>query len=116
MSEKLSRLKELIGEIADLRRAAAVLSWDQQVNMPPMGGAARGQQLATLGKIAQEKLTTDEIGKLLDDLKQEFSGADIDNEDAAMVRVTAREYDKAVRVPSEFVVEQAIAGTKGFQA
>lgn len=116
MSEKLGRLKELLGEVSDLGRAASVLSWDQQVNMPPAGGEARGQQLATLSKIIQEKFTSDEVGKLLDDLKQEFAGADADNDDAALVRVASRDYDKAKRVPPEFVAEQAVAATQGFQA
>ena len=49
MSEKLDQLKEILGEVSDLSHAAAVLEWDQQVNMPPEGGDARGQQLATLG-------------------------------------------------------------------
>ena len=114
MSEKLSKLKELLGEVSDLNKAASVLSWDQQVNMPPGGSEGRGQQLATLGKIAQEKFTADEIGKLLDDLKQEY--ADGDSDDAAMIRVAARNYDKAVRVPAEFVAEQAIVSTKAFEA
>src|SRR5215204_1940924 len=116
MSEKLNRLKELLGEVSDLGRASSVLSWDQQVNMPPGGAAGRGQQLATLGKIAQEKFTSDEVGKLLDDLKQEFAGADANNDDAAMIRVAARDYDKAKRVPPEFVAEQAIVATRAFEA
>jgi len=116
MSEKLKKLKELLGEVSDINRTAAVLSWDQQVNMPPAGSEGRGQQMATLGKIAQEKFTSDEIGQLLDDLKQEFAGADATNDDAAMIRVAARNYDKAKRVPSEFVAEQALVSTKAFDA
>jgi carboxypeptidase Taq len=114
MSEKLKRLKEILGEVADLGKASAVLSWDQQVNMPPMGAEARGQQLATVRKIVQEKFTTDEVGKLLDDLKQEFAGAD--NDDAAMIRVAARNYDKAKRVPPEYVAERALASSRAFKA
>ena len=116
MSEKLNRLKELLGEVSDLGKASAVLSWDQQVNMPPMGGEARGQQLATLRKIIQEKFTSDEVGKLLDDLKVEFAGADADNDDAAVIRVTARDYEKAKRVPPEFVAERALASARAFKA
>jgi len=55
MSEKLNQLKEILGVVSDLNHAGSVLSWDQQVNMPPGGGEARGQQLATLGKISHEK-------------------------------------------------------------
>jgi len=54
MSEKLNQLKEKLGEVDDIGKAASVLGWDQQVNMPPGGNEARGQQLATLSKIAQE--------------------------------------------------------------
>jgi len=114
MSEKLNQLKEILGEVSDLNHAASVLSWDQQVNMPPGGGEARGQQLATLGKLSHEKSTSDKVGKLLDDLKQEFAGSDSD--DAALVRVAARNYDKAMRVPSEFVSEQAVVTTAAFEA
>jgi len=114
MSEKLEQLKERLGEVADIGRAANVLGWDQQVNMPPGGNEARGQQLATLSKIAQEKFITDEVGSLIDDLKQEFDGADTD--EAALVRVAARNYDKARRVPPSFIAEQAIVTSRAFEA
>jgi carboxypeptidase Taq len=114
MSEKLNQLKEILGEVSDLNHAASVLGWDQQVNMPPGGGEARGQHLATLGKIAHQKSTSDEVGKLLEGLKQEFAGADSD--DAAYVRVAARDFDKATRIPAEFVAEQARVTTASFEA
>lgn len=113
MSEKLNQLKEILGEVSDLGHAASVLGWDQNVNMPPMGGEARGQQLATLGKIAQEKFISDQVGKLLDDLKNEFAPG---SDEADLIRVTSRNYEKAKRVPSEFVAEQAIVTTKAFEA
>jgi carboxypeptidase Taq len=116
MSEKLEQLKERLGEVSDIEHAVSVLSWDQQVNMPPMGSEARGQQLATLGKIAQEKFISDEVGRLIEDLKQEYEGSDPDSDDAALVRVTAREYDKARRVPPEFVQERAIVSSKAYEA
>ena len=114
MSEKLDQLKEILGEVSDLNHAASVLDWDQQVNMPPGGGDARGQQLGTLGKIAHEKSTSEEVGKLLEDLKREFIGADSD--DAALVRVASRNYDKSMRVPSQFISKQAVVTSKAFEA
>lgn len=114
MSEKLNQLKEILGEVSDLQHAGSILDWDQNVNMPPGGSEARGQQLATLGKIAQEKSTSEEAGRLIDDLKKEFDGDDSD--DAAMIRVAARNYEKAKRVPAEFVAEQAIVTTRAFEA
>jgi carboxypeptidase Taq len=114
MSEKLEQLKAKLGEVVDIGYAASVLSWDQQVNMPPGGSEARGHQLATLSKIAQEKLISDEVGRLIEDLKQEFDGADTD--EAALVRVAARNYDKAKRVPPGYIAERAIVTTKAFEA
>jgi carboxypeptidase Taq len=114
MSEKLQQLKERLGEVADINRAASVLGWDQQVNMPPGGNEARGQQLATLSKIAQEKFISDEVGRLIDDLKHELDGAETD--EAAIVRVAARDYEKARRVPPSFIAEQALVTSKAFEA
>jgi len=116
VSEKLKQLKEILGEVIDLNNASAVLSWDQQTYMPPGGAEARGQQLATLGKLAQIKFASDEVGKLLDELKPEFAGRDPSSDDAAMIRVTARDYEKAARVPPEYVAERAIITTKAHEA
>lgn len=116
MSEKLEKLKEILAEVSDIGNAASLLGWDQQTYMPDGGSEARGQQLATLGKIAHEKATSEEVGRLLDELKGELSGVDSDSDEAALVRVADRDYQKAVRVPSDFIVEQAIVTTKAFEA
>src|SRR5919199_1032142 len=51
---KLDRLKELLAEVDDLRRAATVLFWDQRVMMPPAGAQARADASATLRRAARE--------------------------------------------------------------
>lgn len=114
MSEKLAKLKELLGEVADLHQIQSVLDWDQNVNMPPGGSEARGQQLATIGRIAHEKSISPEIGKLLDDLKR----GDIDpaSDDGSLIRISTRDYDKATRVPPDFVAKQALVTTRAFDA
>jgi carboxypeptidase Taq len=116
MSEKMQQLKTLLAEVADLNASQALLSWDQQTYMPQGGSEARGNQLATLGKISHEKFTSDEIGKLLGDLEKEFEGADPDSDDARLLQVTRHDYDQATRVPSEFVSEFAIVTSKAFEA
>jgi carboxypeptidase Taq len=113
MSEKFERFKQITGEISDVGSAAALLSWDQQTYMPAGGNEGRGQQLATLSKIAHEIATSEELGKLLEDLKGEF---DEGSDEAAMVRVAARDYKKETCVPADFVVEQALVTTAAFEA
>ncbi len=116
MSEKFDRLKEIMGEIADVRHATALLSWDQQTYMPAGGNESRGYQLATLSKMAHQLGTSDELGKLLTDLKAEFAGADESSDEAATIRVAKRDYDKEACVPADFVVEQAIVTARAFEA
>ncbi len=104
MDQKLNELKTILAEVADLQHAAAVLSWDQQTYMPRAGAEARGYQLATLGRIAHQKFTDRKVGQLLDDLRDAFPP---DSDEYALIRVTQREYEKRIRVPPEFVAEQA---------
>jgi carboxypeptidase Taq len=107
MNEKYNLLMERMAEIADLRHAAALIGWDQQVYMPPGAAEEHGSMLGTLDKIAHEKFTSDEVGKLLDDLKGELSNLDPDSEEYRIIKVTAKDYEKATRVPAAFLVEQA---------
>ena len=103
MEDKLQALKERLFEIDDLHAAAALLSWDQTTYMPPGGAAARARQMATLGRLAHEKFIGPAIGRLLDDLRPYEESLPYDSDEASLIRVTRREYDKATRVPPSFV-------------
>lgn len=99
MEAKLKELKTRLIEIDDLNKANAVLGWDQATYMPPAGAPSRGRQMATLGRISQEKFTDPAIGKLIDDLETVVEDLPYDSDDAALVRLTRRLYDRAVKVP-----------------
>ncbi len=107
MEEKLNRLKEILGEVADLGQAAALLSWDQQAYMPPGAVETRGQQLGTLEKLSHQMFTSDEVGKLLEELKPWAEQQDHDGEVYRLIKVTAHDYEKATRVPAAYIVKQA---------
>lgn len=113
MHQKLATLKAKLKDIHNLYNAAAVLGWDQQVFMPPGGAEARAEQLATLSKIAHEMLTTPEVGALLDDL----AGADFDydSNEASLIRVVKRDYDKACKLPPVLVEEMSRTFSLGQQ-
>jgi len=107
LEDKLRALKEHLARISDLRAAEAVLSWDQETYMPPGGAAARAEQLATLERLAHEFFTSEEIGNLLEALEPYVKDLDYDSDEASLIRVTKRDYEKAVRIPSELVAELA---------
>ncbi|WP_276274576.1 carboxypeptidase M32 [Haladaptatus sp. QDMS2] len=88
------------GRISNLEYASHLLSWDQQVMMPPGGTGARSRQLSALSATSHELLTADEIGNLLSSLDGNVSG-----EQAAAVREIRRQYERATRVPTSLVEE-----------
>jgi carboxypeptidase Taq len=96
-------------ELAELRRAAALLSWDQQVMMPPAGADGRARALGTLRVIAHRRLVDPRLGELL----EEQAAGDLDRPRAAMVRVLRHERDRAVRLPDDLVRRIAVAGSRG---
>ena len=105
MASSIEALRERIGEIHDLDRASALLGWDQQTKMPPGGASVRAEQLATLDRLAHEALTSDEMGQLLEELAPLADSLDYDSDEAALIRLVRREWEKARRVPGELQAE-----------
>ena len=111
METALASLKERMAEIHDLDRTSSLLGWDQQVMMPPGGSGVRAEQLATLERLAHDALTSDEIGRLLDELAPHEDSLDYDSDDASLIRLVRREWEKARRVPTELQAEMTRAAS-----
>jgi carboxypeptidase Taq len=107
MQEKISHLKTLLGEVADLYYTIGLLEWDQQCYMPPQGAEGRSHHLETLYRLYHQKYTSPELGELLEDLQSQAAGLDPDSDEARLVSVTADRYAKRARVPADFVAEYA---------
>lgn len=105
MGKHIDRLRELLGEVADLSNAAGLLGWDQQTYMPAGGAGGRAMQLATLSRLAHEKFTSSELGEAIEAAKAEAADLDSDSDEARLVRKTEHDYLKEVKVPSEWVGE-----------
>ena len=107
MNAALADLKQRLAEIHDLERTLGVLGWDQRTMMPPKGAAARAEASATLSGLVHERFASDEIGRLLEraaPLEEELGH---DSDDASLVRVTRREWEKARRIPAELAAAWA---------
>ena len=98
--ELLARLKDidLVGQIGSL------LSWDQEVLMPPKAAPLRAEQLAWISKTSHERLTDSKIGSLLEQIELDD---DLDDVQRANIRLTRESYDRATKLPTEFVEEMA---------
>ncbi len=115
MDADLSTLKERLAEVSDLGRALGVLMWDQKVTMPPGGHPTRAETMATLGRITHERFVDDEIGRLLERLRPLEESLDYDSDDASLIRVTRRDWEKQRRIPTELRTEQIRAAALGNQ-
>jgi carboxypeptidase Taq len=112
MSDALAQLKERLAKITDLERISRVLNWDQQTKMPPAGSEHRAEHLATLRRISHELLVDDETGRLLDELRPLEDSLEPDSDDGALLRLVRRDYEKAVRVPTELRAEMTRAAAR----
>jgi carboxypeptidase Taq len=116
MDDKLARLKTMLAEIADLEAVSRLLGWDQQVNLPAAAAETRGRQLAALARISHGLSTAPELGRLVESLRPLADSLDPDSDDARLIRVAARDFEKDARVPVEFVAELEQATAVAFSA
>src|SRR5260221_14540424 len=65
--------------------------------------------------MAKEKFIDKKIGKLLDDLRHYEESLLYDSDDPSLIRVTRREYERALKIPPKFIGELNEHGTKSYQ-
>jgi len=113
MSTSMNALLERWREYEDVTRAASVLEWDQETNLPPDGSESRGHHLATLAGIAHEKIVSPAFKKALQDAAKTPK---LSAREEAMVREARRDHLRATKIPAELVKELARAESAGLAA
>jgi carboxypeptidase Taq len=103
----MDALRKRLNRITHLNQAAAVLEWDQETYMPEGGAEARSQQVATLRSLAHQLLIDDQTARLLEAAQPE---SEVDSD---LIRVTRKDIEKAVRVPSSLIAAIAEASGRG---
>jgi carboxypeptidase Taq len=116
VTDQLQQLRARLGELEDLRNTAGLLGWDQQTMMPPRGAESRAESLATVERISHEMFVSADTGRLIEAAASELNGSSPDTDEASLVRVTRRRWEKARRVPSELAADLARAASIGQEA
>jgi carboxypeptidase Taq len=127
-----AELTELIQQAHTLGTIGELLGWDEQVNLPPGAAEQRGRQHAMLADAQHTAASAPRIGELLAVLEQASSSApqlggggappskfqsDIpDGDRRAVIANARRDYDRATKLPPQFVQEKAIQGSRGYHA
>src|SRR3954464_4677219 len=108
----IDELRERLSAISDLGRAASLLGWDERTMMPKGGAEARAKTLGTLARARHEMFIDAEIGRLMARARPDVGeAAPGESLDADLVRVVARDWEKARRVPSDLRAEMAHASS-----
>lgn len=98
-----AQLVDHFRQIHLLSSAASLLSWDQEVFMPPRGAEQRSRQLALLASLAHERIVDPRVADWL------ASTGDLDpgSPESAVVRELHRVHERETRLPAELVAEMA---------
>ncbi|MCS6906328.1 MAG: carboxypeptidase M32 [Anaerolineales bacterium] len=116
MTSKIEQLKTYLAEIVDLAYISNLLGWDQETNMPPAGVKERGEQMATLARLIQLRMTSEELLRALEEAEAEVAGIDPDSNEARLIKVTRREVQKRLKVPSRYYEELSRASVEAYAA
>src|SRR5438046_10331848 len=103
MREKYRKLATYLAQVHNLTIAYRILSWDQQVNMPPAGDVSRAAQMATVWRLRHELFVSDKTAHLLEEAAREVAGAPFDSDEASLTSGARREPEPAVQQPAELV-------------
>jgi len=107
-------LLERIREISLLGSINSTLHWDQETYLPKAGTVYRGDQMAYLSGRAHRLFTAAEVGEWLAEAAE--AGLEPDSTEAVNVRWLKRDYDRATKLPTEFVEECTRTETIGNEA
>jgi carboxypeptidase Taq len=107
LDSRLHRI-HVLGGISEL------LGWDEQVNLPPNSADQRACQRAALAETLHEQATDPAIEGVLQTL--ETGRGALTEEQQVVVRWARRDYDRAVKLPAEFVRQKAEQGSRGYHA
>jgi carboxypeptidase Taq len=108
------RFRRLWREVRDVQSSRALLEWDQETYMPPLGAARRGEVLATLAGIEHERLTAPALAEAV----EAMAGPEADPfaEWPAQAREARRRIRRATALPRRLAEELAQAASAGLAA
>ena len=114
--ETYQALLDRLGEASDIGGVLSLLGWDQQTIMPSKGAPIRASRMATLTRILDEKFSSPELETLFAGLAEYEQGLAFDSDEASIIRVARRDYEKNRLVPTDLKVALMNASNDGYGA
>lgn len=111
-SKPIEELKRRLIDLSHLGSMQGLLGWDQEVYMPKKAADSRAMTIAHLSGLAHAKFLAINEDGLLTKLKKELDLKKLKGKDAVIVAEIWRDYERSVKLPEEFVREEAEATSK----
>jgi carboxypeptidase Taq len=102
----LSAYNQLLNHVKQtsaLGQIAGVLSWDQEVMMPPNGASMRAEQMGALAVVSHAHQTDPRIGEWLDQIDE----ASLSNLEKSNTRLVRKSYQRSIKIPASLSEELA---------
>ena len=106
-------LTKVFARLYSLTHCSSLMMWDEMVNMPAGGAAARGAAKAELKVISHELITSKDTAALFDAITANNDAESVLSvEQQANLREMRVEWDKSNKLPSDHVKEFSLAASK----
>ncbi|MCF7688303.1 MAG: carboxypeptidase M32 [Cephaloticoccus sp.] len=109
-----SELLTHLNRIHRIDSVASLLGWDEQVNLPADSADLRAEQNAVMAELAHEAAGNPRVGELLKELAK--ATVELSADQQVVVREARKDYDRATKLPAEFVREKATQASVGYHA
>ena len=110
----LADLVALVKRAHTLGSIGELLGWDEQVNLPPGAAEQRAAQHAVLAETQHAAASDPRIGEAL--ARLEAAEGQLSADERAIVANARRDYDRATKLPADFVRAKAEQGSRGYHA
>ncbi len=100
-------LLEYWRKTAALEQLAGLAGWDQETKMPPSAARQRAEQMAAIAEAVHERMTSDELGSLL----ERATGTATDPLSGANLKIIKRRRKQALAVPADLAAAIAKAAS-----
>ncbi len=110
---KIRELNERFSDLKKLKYINNLLEWDQHVYMPEKSNKGRAELIELVSRITHKKLISNKTQRLIEQAERIN---DLNIIDSAILREAKREYEKAIKVPTELITELAKTSILAYKA
>ena len=108
MNLAVAVLRDKLLGLQHLGSMNALLSWDQQVNVPAKGYEARAQLMAHVSGLYHRNFTSSEFETVLMQAQEAMDRGELNEDESCIVRETLCDFVKSKKLPNEFVDELSL--------